>query len=101
MNRTELSRRVAARLPDLPNQDVDQAIKVLLNQLSTTLATGGRCEIRGFGTFSLHIWQARVARNPKTGRSVTMSERYIPHFKPGKLLRESVNQGRTNNPIRN
>jgi integration host factor subunit beta len=59
--------------------------------MSTALATGDRIEIRGFGSFSLHFRPARVGRNPKTGDSVTLSGKFVPHFKPGKELRERVN----------
>ncbi len=50
-------------------------------------------KIRGFGSFSLHYRAPRTGRNPKTGDSVTLSGKYVPHFKPGKDLRDRVNQG--------
>ena len=99
MNKSELMRCVAQRLPDIPERDVEQAIKVLFEQLSSTLAAGGRCEIRGFGAFSVHTRKARVARNPKTGSSVLIPKKHIPHFKPGKLLKEQVDLGRLEHPI--
>lgn len=100
MNKTELIRCVAERLPDIPDRDVKQAITVLFEQLASTLAAGGRCEVRGFGVFSIHTLQARVARNPKTGDSLRIPEKQTPHFKPGKLLKEKVALGQLEHPIR-
>lgn len=91
MNRSELIHSISERLPEIPEQDVEQAIKALLEQLSSSLVEGGRCEIRGFGTFSIHIRSARIGRNPKTGKPVALPEKRTPHFKPGKLLRDVVN----------
>jgi len=62
--------------------------------MSQELATGGRIEIRGFGSFSLHYRPPRMGRNPKTGEPVALPAKYVPHFKPGKDLRERVNAGR-------
>ena len=58
-----------------------------------TLEKSERIEIRGFGSFSLHYRPARKGRNPKTGEPVVLPEKYVPHFKPGKELRERVNIG--------
>jgi integration host factor subunit beta len=70
---------------------VEQAIKAMLEHMSDSLANGERIEIRGFGSFSLHYRAPRIGRNPKTGESVELSAKYVPHFKPGKELRELVN----------
>lgn len=99
MNKSEFTQSIAACLPDIPKRDVDKAVRLLLDQLSSTLVSGGRCEIRGFGTFSLHTRKARMARNPKTGGPVTLPEKRMPHFKPGRLLRERVNLGKTEESI--
>ena len=72
-------------------KDVELAVKSLLEQMSEALATGERIEIRGFGSFSLHFRPPRSGRNPKTGDSVSLPGKYVPHFKPGKELRERVN----------
>ena len=72
-------------------RDVDQAIKELLELMSKTLAQGERIEVRGFGSFSLNYRAPRMARNPKTGERVPLAAKYVPHFKPGKELRERVN----------
>lgn len=93
MTKSELIEKVASKQPQLSQKDVELAIKTLLEGMSQTLATGGRIEIRGFGSFSLHYRSARTGRNPKTGESVDLSGKYVPHFKPGKELRERVNGG--------
>ena len=90
MNRSDLTKNLASRLPEMTAPDIDYSVKRLLDLMSATLAAGNRCEIRGFGTLSVHIRKARLARNPKTGESIPVSEKRIPHFKPGKLLREQV-----------
>ena len=69
-------------------------MKTVLEQMSLALAEGERIEIRGFGSFSLHFRAPRVGRNPKTGDSVVLSGKYVPHFKPGKELRERVDVSR-------
>ena len=59
--------------------------------MGQSLADGERIEIRGFGSFCLHYRPPRIGRNPKSGEPVTLSEKHVPHFKPGKELRERVN----------
>jgi integration host factor subunit beta len=75
----------------LPNQDVRMAINHLIKMMSNSLSTGERIEIRGFGSFNLHYFPPRIGRNPKSGESVNLSGKYVPHFKPGKELRDRVN----------
>jgi integration host factor subunit beta len=91
MKRSDLISRMASQQEHLSEADVETAVKAMLEQLSAALANGERIEIRGFGSFSLHYRAARQARNPKTGETVYNTERYRPHFKPGKELRERVN----------
>jgi len=90
MNRSELVDTLAEKQPRL-RQDVELAVKAMLEHMSETLASDGRIEIRNFGSFSLHYLPPRVGRNPKTGVPVALSGRYVPHFKPGKELRERIN----------
>jgi len=94
LTKSELITKVSAResLSLLTEKDVDLAIKALLEQMVDALAEGRRVEIRGFGSFSLHHRPPRVGRNPKTGESVSVGSKYVPHFKPGKELKERVNQ---------
>ena len=75
----------------LTSKDVELAVKTMIEQMSQTLASGERIEIRGFGSFSLHYRAPRIGRNPKTGESVGLAGKYVPHFKPGKELRDRVN----------
>ena len=93
MTKSELIERIAAKQSQLSSKDVELAVKLLIEELSQTLAQGDRIEIRGFGSFSLHFRAPRIGRNPKTGESVGLAGKYVPHFKPGKDLRERVNSG--------
>lgn len=93
MTKSELIESIAAKQTQLSVKDVELAIKTMIEHMAQTLASGERIEIRGFGSFSLHYRAARTGRNPKTGDSVTLTGKYVPHFKPGKELRDRVNQG--------
>jgi integration host factor subunit beta len=93
MTKSELIEMLAAKQPQLDHRDVELAVKELLEQMSTALSSGERIEVRGFGSFSLHYRPPRVGRNPKTGSAVHVPDKYVPHFKPGKELRERVNNG--------
>lgn len=93
MTKSELIEALAARQTHLATADVELAVKDLLEQMSHALASGDRIEIRGFGSFSLHYRPPRMGRNPKTGEAVALPGKYVPHFKPGKELRERVNAG--------
>lgn len=90
MTRSELIELLAQR-DGLKEGDVDAAVKTLLDHMAETLSAGGRIEIRGFGSFSLHRRPPRTGRNPRTGEAVEVKARCWPHFKPGKALRERVN----------
>lgn len=92
MTKSELIERIAAQQTQLSIKDVELAVKAVLEQMSQALATGERIEIRGFGSFSLHYRAPRKGRNPKTGDSVQLTGKYVPHFKPGKEMRERVNE---------
>ncbi len=91
MTKSELIELLIDQQSHLPVKDVELAIKSMLDHMSASLANGERIEIRGFGSFSLHYRAPRIGRNPKTGESVELSAKYVPHFKPGKELRELVN----------
>ena len=93
MTKSELIDLIAAKQTQLSLKDVELAVKTMIEQMSQTLARGSRIEIRGFGSFSLHYRAPRIGRNPKTGESVGLTGKYVPHFKPGKELRERVNLG--------
>ena len=92
MTKSELIELIAAKQGHLPARDVELAVKQILEIMSDALAQGQRIEIRGFGSFSLHFRPPRQGRNPKTGETVALAGKYVPHFKPGKDLRERVNE---------
>jgi integration host factor subunit beta len=92
MTKSELIEILARKQPQLNSKDVELAVKTILEHMAQVLASGERIEIRGFGSFSLHYRPPRVGRNPKTGDSVQLGAKYVPHFKPGKELRERVDQ---------
>jgi integration host factor subunit beta len=93
MTKSELIEKLSQRQSQLTYKDVEFAVKTLTEQMAQTLSAGGRIEIRGFGSFSLHHRPPRIGRNPKTGEAVSLAGKYVPHFKPGKELRERVNNG--------
>jgi integration host factor subunit beta len=94
MTKSELIEAIAQKQKHLPAKDVELAVKHLLELMSDALASGQRIEIRGFGSFSLHYRPPRMGRNPKTGEAVALAGKHVPHFKPGKDLRDRVNEGR-------
>ncbi|MFA6053553.1 MAG: integration host factor subunit beta [Methylobacter sp.] len=94
MTKSELIEALAKQQPHLALKDVEIAVKCIIEQMNQALSTGERIEIRGFGSFSLHLRPPRMGRNPKTGESVALSKKYVPHFKPGKELRDRVDASR-------
>lgn len=92
MTKSELIERIADSQEQLSIKDIELAIKSILEHMSQILASGERIEVRGFGSFSLHYREPRVGRNPKTGELVQLSGKYVPHFKPGKEMRDRVNE---------
>jgi integration host factor subunit beta len=90
MTKSDMIARLAERFPQLVAKDADFAVKMILDALSEALAKGDRIEIRGFGSFSLNYRPPRVGRNPKSGDKVSVPEKWVPHFKAGKELRERV-----------
>ena len=90
MTKSELIERLSQKQSYLSPKDVEFAVKSLIEEMAQSLAQGGRIEVRGFGSFSLHFRPPRMGRNPKTGDAVPLTGKYVPHFKPGKELRERV-----------
>ena len=102
MTKSELIERLANKQTHLPCRDVELAVKAIVEYMAQALANGKRIEIRGTGSFSLHYRKPRTARNPRTGDSVELHGKYVPHFKPGKELRELVNKSQQDGvPIKN
>ena len=95
MTKSELIDRLADIQQHLAHLDVELGVKSILEQMSAALASGDRIEIRGFGSFSLHYRAPRMGRNPKTGESVALPGKHVPHFKPGKALRERVDYSKS------
>lgn len=95
MTKSELIARLAARFPQLVSKDADVAVKMVLDAMSEMLVKGGRIEIRGFGSFALNYRPPRIGRNPKSGEKVAVPEKWVPHFKAGKELRERVDEARS------
>ena len=91
MNKSDLVHKVSKKLVHLTKSDVDEAIHKLTDLISTTLIKKDRVEMRGFGSFSTRERKARLARNPKTGSSITVSSKFHPYFRASKSLREALN----------
>jgi integration host factor subunit beta len=94
VTKSELITLLSEKYNHLAYKDVESAVKGMIDHMTQALSSGERIEIRGFGSFSLHYRPPRVGRNPKTGDAVELSSKFVPHFKPGKELRDKVNQSR-------
>ncbi len=92
INKKDLIEIIASEQNQLPYKDIELSVKTVIDSMIQSLKKGERIEIRGFGSFSLRYRKPRVGRNPKSGQSVSIDERYVPHFKPGKNLKERVKQ---------
>ena len=92
MTRSDLVNQLAERFTQITVKDTEYAVKTVLDAMSDALARGHRIEIRGFGSFSISRRPPRVGRNPRSGAQVTIPEKLVPHFKPGKALREAVDK---------
>lgn len=92
VTRSELINMLCEKLSDsgLLKSDIALSVKELINKMASSIASGERIEIRGFGSFTLRERKPRLGRNPKTGESVALGVKYAPHFKPGKDLKERV-----------
>jgi integration host factor subunit beta len=89
MTKSELILRLADKHPAMA-RDMELAVRLILEAIFDSLTRGERVEIRRFGSFDVSYRAPRVGRNPKTGESVEVSGKYVPHFKAGKDLRERV-----------
>ncbi len=92
MIRSELLQALARENPDLRADEVEQVLDTFFDEIGKRLAEGGRVELRGFGAFSTRERGARKGRNPRTGEAVDVPEKKVPYFKPGKELKELINQ---------
>ena len=90
ITRSDLVKAMSKNQRYLAPKDVEVVVNILINMLSNSLSSGERIEIRGFGSFNLHYHPPRIGRNPRTGEPVNIAGKYVPHFKPGKELRQRV-----------
>ena len=100
MTRADLIAALADRFRNLTTKDTEISVKLILDSIGTALAHGDRVEVRGFGSFSANYRPARVGRNPKSGESVQVPEKQVPHFKAGKEMRDRVEQSVKPPPLR-
>ena len=91
MTKSDLIEKISFSQGQLSYRDVELSVKTIIEKMADRLSSGERIEIRGFGSFCLHYRAPRIGRNPKTGEKVSLRARHVPHFKPGKELRERVN----------
>ena len=92
MTRSDLVEKLAQKFSTLSKRDVEKAVDVIFDEITTTLAKGGRVELRGFGAFSVRKRESRVGRNPRTGEKVNVPPKSVPFFKAGKGLKERLNK---------
>ena len=91
VTKSELIEKISDKIPQLSSRDVELSVKTLLDKIIDSLSTGSRTEVRGFGSFSVHYRKPRIGRNPKSGDSVSLPGKNAAHFKPGKVLRNKIN----------
>ena len=90
MTKSELIERLTKHYPQLMEKDVEITVNMILNAMCKSLLKGERIEIRSFGAFALNYKLPRIGRNPKSGKQVNVPAKYVPHFKPGKEMRERI-----------
>ena len=91
MIRSELVQKIAAENSDLRLEEVERIVDAFFDSIVDQLASGGRVELRGFGAFSTRSRESRTGRNPRTGAPVSVKAKSVPYFKPGKEMRERLN----------
>lgn len=92
MTKSELIERLIAKSPQFLLKDTEIAVKIVLDAMAQSLVEGERAEIRGFGSFDLTYRPTRTGRNPRSGATVHVPSKYVPHFRAGKELRERVDR---------
>jgi len=93
MTKSELIEHIAASGPHITRREAEVVVNTVLDAIGDALAEGRHVELRGFGSFIVKQRRARIGRNPKTGETVSVPAKRVPHFKPGKELRERVDRG--------
>ena len=92
MNKSDLLKKISAKIDSLNEEDLEKSVNIILNLISNTLNDGNRIEIRNFGTFSIRSRDQRISRNPKTGTAVLVEAKRHPYFRASKYLKESLNK---------
>lgn len=90
--KSDIIDNIAKQKPEIPFKEITYAVSTIIEILSSSIASGKRIEIRGFGSFKLKKHPPRQSRNPKTGEQIAAFEKWRPHFKPGKKLKEAVDE---------
>ena len=93
MLRSELIARLCEEHSEMRPREVERIVDVVFDEITAALERGDRVELRGFGAFSVRKRDARVGRNPRTGETVSVTEKHVPFFKAGKELRARLNNG--------
>jgi len=91
MNKSELIKLIHIKNNFFSIQDVEDSVNNLIDFLSNSLSDENRIEIRGFGTFSVRKRDKRIARNPKTGKAISVQKKHHPYFRASKSLKETLN----------
>lgn len=91
MTKSDLILRLAEKYPHLLQRDIERIVNTVFDEISNALARNSRVELRGFGAFSVKQREARQGRNPRTGTTVSVAEKFVPFFKTGKQLRDRLN----------
>jgi integration host factor subunit beta len=92
MIKSDLVWRIRQQNPHLLLRDVEKIVDSIFDEITATLACGKRIELRGFGTFSVKVWEARTSRNPRTGAPIPIPKKALPRFKAGKEMKERLNR---------
>lgn len=92
MTKSGLIEEVARLTPHISKKDTEVVVNTIFDSMIEALKSGERIEIRGFGSFSINRRPPRIGRNPRSGEQVVVPEKLVPHFKPGKALREAVDR---------
>lgn len=92
MVRSELIQKIADEHPQLSRLDAEGIVTTIFDEIVEAMSRGDRVELRGFGAFSVKKRDARLGRNPRTGKKVQVEEKRVPFFKAGKQIRDRLNE---------